>query len=196
MSSISPLGKNCLPQLVRGSLFHLLSEFGGNPVEVHTTISELVVEKSGIALVTDFDPESPGVFLEPTEWEQQPRLLVIDRGHHRLQVNDHRMAGVALLREGDQLRLENGKSLEAAFYHRPLIDSPTEEQVGMTCPVCLTKVTADTRVFCCPCGQQVMHHEIEGENPLECVDALTECVGCGKPITLTDGYLRQPAFLQ
>ena len=72
---------------------------------------------------------------------------------------------------------------------RPHVGRPTEEMIGLKCPMCRVAVDAESVVVTCICGA-VYHHETEQSHPdlpaderLNCLDQIRVCLVCNRPVT-------------
>lgn len=183
------------------STFHLLPErvHGSplSPVVVPPTISAYSIDAGRLAPVSGPKADAALMFLEPLIREKPPRLLFIDRGSHDVRVNGQRVPEIFLLNVGDQLRIGAGDSMEVALYQKIKIGPPLPESIGQTCPVCLTKIEEDSRVYHCPSCGMALHLEenSQDEEALDCAKSVPACHRCRTVIQLGDCYPVQPDFL-
>jgi hypothetical protein len=139
--------------------------------------SYLVVGPDGAPRVVGGEGAPEDAFLiEPVLAGSQPELLLVSRPDHRARINGQPAPLVALLAERDQVHLPQGVTLHVTTYHQPRIGPPAAGQVGRTCPVCRTAITAKTTVYTCwHCGLP-MH--LEGADGLDCARVARECLNC------------------
>ncbi|NNE91472.1 MAG: hypothetical protein HKN23_07480 [Verrucomicrobiales bacterium] len=139
--------------------------------------------------------DSVAIELESIQTSRGARLFAMSalRGPE-VRINDFQMAPIALLHAGDQIRVNSGPAYEIALFHKPAVGPAKDHQVGRMCPVCLGSVETGVPVLECGCGA-VFHLETEGEAPLECALAITECSQCQQPLQLEQGYQPEPEFL-
>jgi len=125
----------------------------------------------------------------------------------RVRVNGAPAPAVAILREGDELRVADASGAESvclvALYHRPSIGPASAEEAGRTCPVCRTPIVLDKVRYACTCGALLHCESSAGEersetdlapadDRLECARVYSECPACYAPIVMAAGYARLP----
>ena len=128
---------------------------------------------------------------------QQKYLMMIPANGMRL--NGMPVPPVAVLRAGDQLRLDGEWLLYVSRHTRPHIGPPPEECIGNPCSYCRINFTPNTVVYVCPyCGTPV-HCESpdtcsdEQVGPLECARLMSLCHHCQSPIELHQRHEHVPA---
>ena len=166
-------------------------------VRISDSVSYLRSGSSPEALVAS-SGSNGDLMVEPLPAGPHPRLLLLTpQGAATPTVNGRSAPRVCLLRVGDQLLMEDGRLLHVTAYSTPMIGPATEQQVGSRCPVCLTPIKQDARVFTCPCGS-VTHYDDAAGTPaderLECATIPSECLLCRHPIHLKGGYIHVPDF--
>ncbi|NOX56213.1 MAG: hypothetical protein GXP27_17575 [Planctomycetes bacterium] len=84
---------------------------------------------------------------------------------------------------------------------RPHVGQPTEEMVGLKCPMCRIAVDVDSIIVACRCGA-VYHHETEDSRPelqaderLNCLDQIRVCLACGRPVVTEEFLVWDPQTL-
>jgi hypothetical protein len=95
-------------------------------------------------------------------------LLLVQPGH-RAAINGAPALSVSVLRDGDELFLDDSpRIIRLAREGAVALGPPPAGALGMQCPVCRVAFSPASRVFVCDC-QQPMH----AEDPRLAEDALT-----------------------
>jgi hypothetical protein len=138
-------------------------------------------------------PES--ILLEPMLNVRPPLLVVLAPQDRPLRVNGQRAPSLVTLVERDQFQPDDMHVLHVMIYRRALIGRATGDQIGTTCGICLTPISADARVYTCGTCGVALHQELRGNGdsePLECSAAVSACPACETPIVVSEGYNWKP----
>jgi DNA-directed RNA polymerase subunit RPC12/RpoP len=150
-----------------------------------------------IAPAAPAEPSNGGqLMLEPIGNGQQPKLLLISRAGEQVLVNGQAALQLCVLGERDQFQFDDDV-LHVVVHHQPHIGPPSADSVGTECPVCRTRLEADTRVYACvKCGTAIhlQGAETPPETRLECALMVSDCPHCGATIEMAAGYAWQPEF--
>jgi len=135
--------------------------------------------------------EAPAIVVATVQQGPQVFLLVLSPAESRPLVNAQVAPRLALLREGDQLRLPGDEHLlHVCIFHLARVGPAAPDQVGRGCPICRTSIVAGTVVYRCPCGVSI--HAQDEERPpeerLECLKLISACACCSRPVVLKAGY--------
>ena len=134
--------------------------------------------------------------IEPLGDDRQPLLLLLTPpGVGVPTVNGRRATRVCLMRVGDQLLLDDGRLLHLTAFDTPRVGEPSDQQLGVPCPVCRTPIDKDARVYSCPCGSTLHYDDSTdaGDNDrLLCATLASECMSCRRPINLNGGFRYVP----
>jgi hypothetical protein len=114
-----------------------------------------------------------------------PRLVIVSDGP-RVLLNGHPAPAIAVARAGDEVAVDGfeGVRLHLALYRPGAVRSAGEELCGRECALCLTRFSAENRVFVCSCGTAL--HVDDGE--LNCARAVMHCPDCRREIRLNSSY--------
>jgi len=148
-------------------------------------------------LVTGNHPLAGGAIVieQIVNHRRQIRLLAINPHGARLHVNGQAATRVAVLGEKDALQLSDDTSVHVTIFSRPHNGKPPPELLGKQCPVCRVPFTEDSTVYVCPCVV-AMHNSPDAEpDGLQCVRLQHACLGCGRPITLKEGFTYWPDLI-
>jgi hypothetical protein len=128
--------------------------------------------------------------LETIAHEQQKYLMIIPADGMRH--NGMPMPPVAVLRVGDQVRVDGQWLLHVWRRTRPYVGPPPEECIGDPCSYCRINFTPNTVVYKCPhCGTPVHCESPDSPSdkqvgPLECARLMSQCHHCESPIELRE----------
>ncbi len=191
------------PALPSGTFFHLIPEPGEaspsrlDPLEIPAGVSGLRVAPGGLPELVATEAAGAEAWLEPLVREGRFRLLFLNRPVTPILLNDQLAPPSFLSREGDQIRLGDGISLEVGVFARPSVGAPPAGLIGKPCPVCRVPLTAETRIYQCPICEGALHlEEGDEETALQCAQVSGSCPSCQHPVRLEHGYLSSPVYLE
>jgi hypothetical protein len=128
-----------------------------------------------------------------------PRLLLVSAPGSGLRVNGLPAPPVALLKERDEIDFaEAPYRAHVTAYTGTCVGTPSEEDVGATCPICTKRIRADRKTYRCAVCGLVLHCEDDtpdDPDALPCAPLCDECPRCRTPVRTEAGYTYIPAFL-
>ncbi len=154
-------------------------------------------ENVSLAAFTD-ESDANGFLVEPLLEGRNPRLLLIAPAGREFRVNGQPSPRLALLREGDVFQPDNRLALHLTLFHQSILGYPPTDLLGRTCPVCVSPLTGDRRIYVCAVCGTAMHAEgaeRDAADRLECAQSTSQCHACKEPIDLSEqGHLYQAEF--
>jgi hypothetical protein len=168
--------------------FHLLVCADERPSRI-----VLAVPANGLGVVlgareADDARAAGAVTLEPHARSGLDLLLALSPEGAALAQNGLPAPPVALLRPGDEIRLDGGTPLFVDFYREPPFVRASAAQAGVPCQLCRGPIEAGRRIYQCACGA-LTHADGRGESAelLDC--AVGTCSGCTRAIVSEPGYV-------
>jgi len=144
-----------------------------------------------LAAATDSISSEQGIVIEPVFVEDQPFLAVVNTNDDQpARVNGMAAPPVVFLRDRDLLQLSGTCTFQVAVFNQSHIGPPPPAAIGKDCPYCRVPIQESATVYRCACGAAI--HVKSGtsmaEDDLECLQFISECPVCQRPIVKSAGY--------
>ncbi len=199
--------------------FHLIVDTVGREHSSDRTASEPQVVTltvttslgvSGQQLAQSVGQRADEVVFEPIHALDQRCVIIVVPDEIEVRVNGLAAGPTSVLSVGDVVDISAGQTvLHVALYQRPYIGPALPEHLARECPVCLTRIEAQSKVLVCVRCGGVLHDgtiaddgAADSDGPrleadadsLQCARIVTSCPCCSQRLAFTEGYVDAPAL--